>query len=173
MVDVDIAGRRPGGTVVGALPRAAGGSACRADHDVGAVALQDRLTGVASAGHGVPVGEQVTVVRARVGPRTHSQSSKLRLGRGGSGDAGLGASVSIQRRARPVAEDGARVGLTGVGIGSGSATGSGTGAARPAPASMNKAAVTFMLAVDDAKNRRNRVRTGMKAERCRERVAWQ
>lgn len=45
VVDVDIAGGRPCRAVVGAEPRSGGGCAGRADDDIGAVALEDELTG--------------------------------------------------------------------------------------------------------------------------------
>lgn len=89
MVNVDVAGGGPGGTVVGADPGSAGGSAGRAGDNVGAVALEDGLTGVASAGDGDPVGEKITVVRVGVGPGTDGQGSKLGLGRGSSRNARL------------------------------------------------------------------------------------
>jgi hypothetical protein len=49
MVDVHVAGLRPGGSVVGRVPRSAGGLAAGILDDVGAVAGEHNLTGVAGA----------------------------------------------------------------------------------------------------------------------------
>lgn len=49
MVNVNITGSSPGGTVVRAVPRTAGGSTGRVGDNVGTVTLEDGLTGVASA----------------------------------------------------------------------------------------------------------------------------
>jgi hypothetical protein len=62
MVDVNVASRSPRSAVIGALPRATRRCTSRIGDDVGAIALKDRLAGVASAGLCDPVGEQVARV---------------------------------------------------------------------------------------------------------------
>lgn len=59
MVDVDVRSGGPGGTVEGRVPSAGGGGAVGGLHDVGAVALENGFAGVAGAGDGVPVLEEV------------------------------------------------------------------------------------------------------------------
>ena len=49
MINVDIAGGSPGGTVVRALPCPRGGSAGRVLDDAGTVSCKDYFTGIAGA----------------------------------------------------------------------------------------------------------------------------
>src|SRR5205814_9334794 len=58
VVDVHVGGVGPGGSVVGAVPASGYRCAGAVDDDAGAVALEDRLAGVAASRHGDPVGEQ-------------------------------------------------------------------------------------------------------------------
>src|SRR5690606_29469367 len=66
VVDVDVGGGGPGRAVVGGVPAAAGRGARGGGDDVGAVALEDRLAGVAGAADRDPVREEVAVVAGAV-----------------------------------------------------------------------------------------------------------
>lgn len=59
MIDVEIRSSCPGCPVVGRHPGSGRGSAGRVHHDVGAVALEDRLARVAGPRDGIPRGEEV------------------------------------------------------------------------------------------------------------------
>lgn len=88
VVDVDVAGSSPCSAIVRAEPCAAGGGTGTVSHDTGAITLEDRFAGVASAGDGDPVGEEIAgiaVLRALCGD---GEGGKRRLGRGGGGDVG-------------------------------------------------------------------------------------
>ena len=60
MVDVNVGGGGPGGTVEGRVPGAGGGGAVAANYDGGAITLEYGLARVAGAGDGDPVVEEVT-----------------------------------------------------------------------------------------------------------------
>lgn len=85
VVDVDVAGRSPRGAIVRADPRAAGGGTRTVGLDTGAITLEDRLAGVAGAGDGDPVGEEVTgvAVLGALGGDGEAGESGLRLCGGG------------------------------------------------------------------------------------------
>jgi hypothetical protein len=90
VVDVDVGCGGPGGAVVGGVPAAGGGGAGGAGDDVGAVAFEDGLAGVAGAADGDPVREQFAVVGAGVGLGGDGQGVQLALRGGLAGDAGRG-----------------------------------------------------------------------------------
>ena len=85
VVDVDVGRVGPGRAVVGAVPGAGGRGAAAVDDDAGAVALEDLLAGVARAGDGDPVREQVAVVAGvvRLGGDGERVEPALRGARGG------------------------------------------------------------------------------------------
>lgn len=88
VVDVDVAGRSPGGAIVRAEPRAAGGGTGTVGHDTSAIALEDCLAGVAGPGDGDPVGEEVAGVAILGALRGDGEAGERGLGGCGCGDVG-------------------------------------------------------------------------------------
>ena len=66
MVDVDFARDSECQTIIVAVPRARSRSTSAARHDVGSIALQNGLSGIAGAANCDPVVEEVAVVRRTV-----------------------------------------------------------------------------------------------------------
>lgn len=93
VVDVDVAGRSPGGAIVRAEPRAAGGSASTVGHNTGAITLEDSLAGVAGTGDGDPVGEEVAGVASLGALRGDGEAGESGLGGCGGGNVGRGAGL--------------------------------------------------------------------------------
>lgn len=104
MVNVHVAGRGPRSAIVRALPGSAGSSTSRVGNDAGAITLEDRLAGVACAGDGDPVGEQVAGVAVLRALSLDGEAGKESIGTAGRGN--IGGSALLHGRSGSESGDG-------------------------------------------------------------------